>query len=65
MTFHEWKWTRLVPKCCDREGARATRSEASATVTNVAVEEVMEIEAEENIDPQETHKWYFRYFVRG
>ena len=42
----------LFPKRRDREGARAARSEASATVTNV--EEVMEIEAEENIDPQET-----------
>ena len=44
----------LFPKRHDREGARAARSEASATVTNVAVEEVMEIEAEEDIDPQET-----------
>ena len=44
----------LFPKRHDREGARADRGEASATVTNVAVKEVMEIEAEENIDPQET-----------
>ena len=39
----------LFPKCRDKEGARAARSEASATMTNI-----MEIEAEENIDPQET-----------
>ena len=44
----------LFPKRPDREGARAARNEASTTVTNMAVEEVMEIEAEENIDPQET-----------
>ena len=44
----------LFPKCRDRERSRAARGEASATVTNVAVEEDMEIEAEENIEPQET-----------
>ena len=53
MTFHKWKFDlALFPKHRDRGRSRAARGEASATVTNLAVEEDMEIEDEENIEPQ-------------